>query len=261
MEYKIPTCFVIIPFDERYGKRFDDIYKPALEKASFFPYRVDRDPSVEVPIQSIEKKIQEAAICLADITDDNPNVWYELGFAFAKKKSVIMLCSTDRDSKYPFDIQHRKVISYSTDSLSDFDDLRNNITNQASSLLETHMMTRKNSESESIMSQSQGISQEDLQVLALTAGESVSSGNEIYMSHLKETAEREGLTSVGFGLAIWRLKEKGLVKVNLSQDFNGDSYFSASISDEGWKWIDDNEKLFDLRKKGIPKITDEDIPF
>jgi hypothetical protein len=34
------------PFDGgEFDKRFDEIYKPAIEEAGFEPYRVDRDPS------------------------------------------------------------------------------------------------------------------------------------------------------------------------------------------------------------------------
>ena len=78
------TCFVIQPFDgAKFDKRYTDIYKPAIEAAGLEAYRVDTDPGVQVPIDAIEKGIKQATICLADITTDNPNVWYELGFAFA----------------------------------------------------------------------------------------------------------------------------------------------------------------------------------
>jgi nucleoside 2-deoxyribosyltransferase len=100
------TCFVIQPFDGgKYDKRFEDIFRPAIEAAGLEAYRVDRDPSVEVPIDSIEEGIRNAAVCLADITADNPNVWYELGYSFARGRPVIMVCSDER-RKYPFDIQH-----------------------------------------------------------------------------------------------------------------------------------------------------------
>ena len=87
----MPTCFVIQPFDSggKFDKRFNDTYKKAIEKAGLEPYRVDQDPGVEVPIDRIEEGIREATICLADITTDNPNVWYELGYAFAVGRSVI----------------------------------------------------------------------------------------------------------------------------------------------------------------------------
>ena len=73
-----PTCFVIQPFDgSKYDKRFEDIYRPAIEAAGLEAYRTDGDPAVEVPIDAIEEGIRDAALCLADITPDNPNMWYE----------------------------------------------------------------------------------------------------------------------------------------------------------------------------------------
>jgi hypothetical protein len=83
----VPYCFVIQPFDGgRFDKRFSDVFKPAIEEAGLEPYRVDRDPSVSIPINDIEKGIRDAAVCFADITLDNPNVWFELGYALASER-------------------------------------------------------------------------------------------------------------------------------------------------------------------------------
>ena len=123
----MPTCFVIQPFDDENDRRYEDVYKPALEEAGVEPYRVDQDPSVAVPIESIESRIRESDICLADITTDNPNVWYELGFAFAVCRPVVMTCAEARVGKLPFDVQHRVVIKYATASPSDFERLRKDI--------------------------------------------------------------------------------------------------------------------------------------
>jgi nucleoside 2-deoxyribosyltransferase len=95
-------CFVIQPFDKgNFEKRFWDVYDPAIRNAE--PYRVDQDDGVQVPIESIEQGIRDAAVCLADITSDNPNVWFELGFAFASKRPVVMVCS---DGTCPLSSSH-----------------------------------------------------------------------------------------------------------------------------------------------------------
>lgn len=123
------TCFVIQPFDGGvFDKRYKDVFSPAIKNANLTPYRVDEDPSVSIPIQDIENGIREARICLVDITLDNPNVWYELGYAFSAKKPVVLVCSNERVTKFPFDIQHRSIIRYSSDSPSDFKKLKNAIT-------------------------------------------------------------------------------------------------------------------------------------
>jgi hypothetical protein len=71
---------------------------------------------------------------LAEITEDNPNVWFEIGLAIAYKKEIILICSNVRTGKYPFDIQHRTVISYESESPSDFEKLKDKIVAKISAL-------------------------------------------------------------------------------------------------------------------------------
>jgi len=146
----MPNCFMIQPFDSgKFDKRFDDVYVPAIEAAGLEAYRVDRDPGVEVPIDAIEEGIRNAAVCLADITTDNPNVWYELGFAFAAGRPVVMVCSNERTSgKYPFDIQHRTVINYKPESASDFESLKAALTERIQALLNKTEALRQIAESD-----------------------------------------------------------------------------------------------------------------
>jgi hypothetical protein len=116
-------CFIIQPFNEKFNQRFEEIFKPAILEAGLQPYRVDQDLTSRVLIESIEKGIKNSLLCFADISTDNPNVWYELGFAVACKKDVIMVCSDERVDKFPFDISHKQVIKYSTNSLKGFQKL------------------------------------------------------------------------------------------------------------------------------------------
>mgnify|MGYP003575414113 CR=1 FL=1 len=41
-----------------------------------------------------------------------------------------MICSEERSGKFPFDIQHRFIITYKNGSLKDFVDLSTKITNK-----------------------------------------------------------------------------------------------------------------------------------
>lgn len=258
----MPTCFVIQPFDSgKFDKRFDDVYAPAIAAADLEPYRVDRDPGVEIPIESIEEGIRNAAICLADITSDNPNVWYELGFAFASGRPVVMVCSSERtNGKYPFDIQHRTVIGYKTDSSSDFDELKRVLTTRIKAFLNKSEALRQLAESDQI-APTQGLTQTELMVLAIIAGDTALPGDVTTLYSLKSESERAGLTSIGFSLAFRRLVAKELVEVMEAWDENRDEiYKTTRLSDEGWKWVDDNELLFVLKKPSLTEI-EEDIPF
>jgi hypothetical protein len=258
----MPTCFVIQPFDSgKFDKRFDDVYVPAIVEAGLEPYRVDRDPGVDVPIEAIEEGIRNAAVCLADITSDNPNVWYELGFAFASGRPVVMVCSNERTStKYPFDIQHRTVISYKPESPSDFDNLKVSLSDRIRAMLNKSEALRQIAEADQI-APTQGLSQTELMVLAILAGETALPGAFTTMYSLKADSERSGLTPIGFSLAFRRLTAKKLIDVVEEWDDHRDEVYStARLTVAGWSWIDNNESLFALKKQSS-KQTDDEIPF
>ena len=258
----MPTCFVIQPFDSgKFDKRFDDVYVPAIEAAGLEAYRVDRDPGVEVPIEAIEEGIRNAAVCLADITTDNPNVWYELGFAFAAGRSVVMVCSNERTSgRYPFDIQHRTVINYKPESPSDFENLKSSLSERIRALLNKTEALRQIAESDQI-APTQGLTQTELMVLAVLAGNTAFPGETSTVYSLKDSSERSGLTSIGFSLAFRRLVAKKLFEIVEKYDEQADEpYNTTRLTESGWNWIENNESLFVL-KKPSPKPIEKDIPF
>jgi hypothetical protein len=74
----MPRCFVIQPFDGGpFDKRYNDVQLPAINDAGLEPYRVDKDLAATILIDYIEENIRASDICLADITLDNANIWYE----------------------------------------------------------------------------------------------------------------------------------------------------------------------------------------
>jgi hypothetical protein len=108
----MPKCFVIQPFESRFDKRYDDVFAPAIVEAGLEPYRVDRDPGVSIPIEEIQAGIESSEACLAEISTDNPNVWFELGYAIASQREVVLICCSGErgDTRFPFDVQHRSII-------------------------------------------------------------------------------------------------------------------------------------------------------
>lgn len=253
-------CFVIQPFDGgKYDKRYTDAFGPAVREAGLEPYRVDQDPNVEIPIEAIERGIRESIICLADITTNNPNVWYELGFAFASNKPVIMVCCNDRSSEgFPFDIQHRTIVRYSSDSISDFEKLKTEITARVAALLKKESIQEMASSNP--LTEVGGLSQPELTVLAVLAGDSALPDSAGSMYSLKNDVERAGFTSIAFGLGWRRLLSKCLVETTEITNFDGEMYIGARLTESGWDWIETNESMFALKKPGPPRFDDE-IPF
>lgn len=255
------TCFVIQPFDSgKFDKRFDDIYKPSIEAAGLDAYRVDKDPGVSVPIDAIEDGIRKAAICLADITADNPNVWYELGYAFAIGRPVVMVCSEERTGKkYPFDIQHRTIIPYLADAPSDFDRLREKLTARLKALIEKGEVLRNIAESDPVATV-QGLSHAEVMVLAVVAGSSFLPGNPVSVYSCKRDAEQAGVTNMGFNLAVRRLLTKKFVVIDtLFDEHTEQPYDGIGVTDLGWSWIEVNESRFVLHRP--EQQESHDLPF
>jgi hypothetical protein len=221
-----------------------------------------RHMSVDVPIDSIEQGIRDSVICLADISTDNPNVWYELGFAFAAERPVILICSSERSSGgFPFDIRHRAIIMYKSESERDYKELREKITERAKILLTKSASLQQISEREQVAPQD-GLSQYELIVLANLAGETAVPSSKYSVWVLQKDAERSGLTAFGFGLGFRRLLKKQLVDMEEVQDRDGDFFDAAFLTDAGWDWVESHESLFLIsHRKEQANVEDDDIPF
>jgi hypothetical protein len=250
------NCFVIQPFDGgKFDKRFKDVLEPAIRESQLEPYRVDRDPDVSIPIESIEKGIQSAAVCLADITTDNPNVWFELGFAISANKPVVMVCAGERSTKFPFDVQHRSIIKYSTESSGDFDDLRKKIVVRLTTILKKEATLERLAATP--LATASGLSQYELVVLATIAGAAWTPDGLVTVSEIKRDAGKAGITTIATTLGLRKLVKAGFIEPGTATDEDGDSYVAFNITSEGWDWIAANEGKFVLQKPP----QNEDVPF
>lgn len=105
------SCFVMQPFAPPLGDYYDKVYKPAIEKAGLKPVRADTDIFGTGKIMDqVWEGINSAKVLVAELTNRNPNVFYELGLAHALRKPVVLVSSCEED--VPFDLQHIRVIYY-----------------------------------------------------------------------------------------------------------------------------------------------------
>jgi uncharacterized protein (TIGR02996 family) len=107
--------FVIMPFEDQ----FDDVYhiiRDSGNKAStecnieLQVFRADdiSDPG-RISMQVLDA-IRESDMVIADLTGSNPNVMYELGYAHALEKTVVLLNQAVHES--PFDVKDFRQIVY-----------------------------------------------------------------------------------------------------------------------------------------------------
>ena len=242
-------CFVIQPFDDgKFDKRFVDVFQPAIIKADMEAYRIDKDLSVRVPIDEIEKGISECSMCFAEITTDNPNVWYELGFAFACNKDVVMVCSDERVSgKYPFDIQHRQIISYTTSSPSDFATLGDSITKKIKALRQKSTTTKQLNVTPLL--ETEGLTGHEIALLILIMEDRIISTESTSLYAIKNEMEKSGYTDIATGIGIRTLVKKGLVKTFIENDNQtGEPYNACVLTYEGEEWLLSNREQLKFRK-------------
>jgi len=105
-----PFVFVLMPFDSE----FDDIYKFGIKGASedigAYAERLDEQIFIEGMLDRIFNQISKADVIVADMTGRNPNVFYEVGYAHALDKIVLLV--TQNPDDVPFDLKHRQHTVY-----------------------------------------------------------------------------------------------------------------------------------------------------
>jgi hypothetical protein len=105
-----PNVFVVMPFAEEMKAVFEAIRSVVLA-CGLGVSRGDDLSRPGVVVEQLWFSICSARFIVADCSDRNSNVFYEIGLADAIGTPVIFL--TQDVKTLPFDIQHRRVIQYS----------------------------------------------------------------------------------------------------------------------------------------------------
>lgn len=115
-----PVCFVIMPFVERsdrypaafFTEVLESIFTPAITNAGLQVRTAKRQGS-DVIQSTIVKELLAADLVLADLTEHNPNVLFELGMRMANEKPVVLVRA--KGTGAIFDVDHvLRVEEYSS---------------------------------------------------------------------------------------------------------------------------------------------------
>lgn len=271
-------CFVMQPFDHaRYDRLYEQVFDPSICDANLKPYRVDNDPGASIPIETIEEEITKSVACFGEISEDNPNVWFELGYAIAREKPLCLVCADTR-IRFPFDVQHRKIITYPNQPLpKDYDELRKAITGRLVAVVEKEEFRRQNAEAASalaVVPETSGVAPHELLALTLIFQDHFQSGTSAF--DFTQSMRKGGYTDAAASLAVTGLIRKALVERRLVEfdDYAQDRFF---VTVQGEDWLLRNQHRLNLRLRPAieprrPSVTgdelrtadeiaDDDIPF
>ena len=153
-----PYCFVITSFGPKKNLKdiekkiasgqmsnpvqeinFDTIYeqlvKPAILKAGMEPLIEREEKSMGSIHKTMYEKILLCDFCVADITNANPNAYYELGMRYAVKPHSTIPIIASSHFPLPFDIGGDRTVAYTVDENFNLCNLENDIATLADKLI------------------------------------------------------------------------------------------------------------------------------
>jgi len=115
------VCFVIMPIGsgdayKTHLNRYENLIAPAIERIKrngervLESVRADFISSTGSITRSVLQHIYASDVVVADLTDLNPNVFYELGVRHALRKGTILIALDG--TKLPFDVGDLRVVFY-----------------------------------------------------------------------------------------------------------------------------------------------------
>ncbi len=265
----LKTCFVIQRFDEGvYDKRYRETFAPAIEKAGARPIRADEVLGTRPVVEKIEEGLRSADVAFAEISEDNPNVFLELGIALAIGVPTVIVCDKARRERLPFDIAHRPVAFYATDAQSDYEKIAKGVEAAISAALlevreRSHAASDRNSDIDDIKSA----------CLIGLLDRSLRSPIGSSFWEIQKEVSSVGISERMVGLAIVALVNEGLVDQIVNEDRDGDPFNTYVLTEAGTKYLLRSYSSLMQQERsriasdhssfggGFPPDLDDDVPF
>lgn len=264
MDITKPSCFVIQQFDDgsTFDKRYSETIHPALIEAGVLPKRADQILGLQPVIEKIENAIKDAAICVAEVSTDNPNVWLELGYALSLNRPTVILCDKSFRQKLPFDIQHRPVIFYRTDSKSGYEELEERIIKNVKAELKREIRITGAPVLKGGINSLEDLKDYEVAVLSTLLALWTTPNSGATNWDLERKLTSLGFKEIAIGLGAASLLEKGYIKVEDHEEYDGNYPYETKlfqILPSGIKWLQNHEDKLELKNE--PETFDDDIPF
>jgi len=126
------SCFVIAPIGEpgsetrlRSNDLLENVIIPVTEELGYSARRADQMTEPGLITRQVVKAIMESHLVLADLSDRNANVFYELSLRHAVGKPVVHLIQESDD--IPFDVQDFRTVRYNIHKWASLDLTKNEL--------------------------------------------------------------------------------------------------------------------------------------
>lgn len=105
-----PHVFVAMPFAEAMDDVFHYGIQGAVHAAGFLCERADLSTFTGDVLDWVKRRIASASLVVADLTDANPNVYLEVGYAWGCDRPTVLLVKDT--SQLRFDVQGQRCLVY-----------------------------------------------------------------------------------------------------------------------------------------------------
>jgi len=122
-----------MPFSAIFDSVYANVIQPAIESAGLSSVRADQIYSKPQVMADIWKALKSSRIVIAELSDKNVNVFYELGLAHAMGKPVIII--TRNEQEVPFDLKSLRYLFYDINNPSWGESLKKVLTEMLLTLL------------------------------------------------------------------------------------------------------------------------------
>ncbi|WP_421154198.1 hypothetical protein [Aeromonas dhakensis] len=115
---KSREVFMVCPFgNDEVDHNYEYVIKPLVEKNGLTIHRVDQISHTKTINEKILESINKSLFVIGDLTDSKPNCYYEVGYAHAQGKPVIILAKNGTD-------RHFDISTYKWNYWNDYKDLK-----------------------------------------------------------------------------------------------------------------------------------------
>jgi hypothetical protein len=103
-------AFVAMPFTEPFADIFNYGIAPPVRAAGLLCERIDEVHFTGDVISRMRERITSSTVVVADLSNANPNVYLEVGYAWGINTPCILICN--RKTRLKFDVQGQRCLFY-----------------------------------------------------------------------------------------------------------------------------------------------------